>query len=35
MAIFSAYPGLSAEVVVDGEPLKEYEDPDADASEEM
>jgi hypothetical protein len=34
MAISPDYPGLIAEVVVNGEPLKEYEDSDADASEE-
>jgi hypothetical protein len=34
MAISPDYPGLIAEVVVNGEPLKEYEDHDADTSDE-
>jgi hypothetical protein len=34
MAISSDYPGLSAEVIVDGQPLKEYEDNDTTVERE-
>jgi hypothetical protein len=34
MAIFPGIPGLSAEVVVDGEPLREYADDEADKEQQ-